>query len=310
MKLERLVSILMTLLDKKRINAQDLADIFEVSKRTIYRDIDALNLAGIPIRSTAGVGGGFEIMENYKLNKQVFSTADLSAILMGLSGLSDLMEDQQLTHALTKVKSFVPENAAQEINLKANQIVIDLTPWLGNKNIQAALKIIKIALQENKLLTFDYRDRYGQQSRRWVEPYQLVLKGNEWYWQGFCLKRNDYRLFKIKRSQNLQMSTKTFTPRDYQKPLLEFSDILSTLQNKIQLRIHVSLMDRLLDFCSDEHFSPVAADYYLVDFPFIENDFYYNLLFSFGNKCECLGPPHIRQELKRRLKELETLYQD
>ena len=87
MKVDRLMSIVLVLLDKNRISAQELADMFEVSLRTIYRDIDAIELAGIPIRSTSGVGGGFEIMPNYKIDKKVFSTADLSAILIGLSSI-------------------------------------------------------------------------------------------------------------------------------------------------------------------------------------------------------------------------------
>jgi predicted DNA-binding transcriptional regulator YafY len=91
MKVDRLVSIIMILLEKERIGAQELADLFEVSPRTIYRDIDTINMAGIPVRSTSGVGGGFEIMQKYKIDKNVFSTSDLSAILMGLSGLSNVM---------------------------------------------------------------------------------------------------------------------------------------------------------------------------------------------------------------------------
>ena len=83
MKVDRLVSIIMVLLDKERIGAQELADMFEISPRTIYRDIDAINMAGIPVRGASGVGGGFEIMQKYKIDKKVFSTADLSAILMG-----------------------------------------------------------------------------------------------------------------------------------------------------------------------------------------------------------------------------------
>ena len=96
MKIDRLVSIIMTLLDKERICAQELANKFEVSLRTIYRDIEAINMAGIPIRSTSGVGGGFEIMPEYKLDKKVFSTADLSAILMGLSSLSNVIRGDEL----------------------------------------------------------------------------------------------------------------------------------------------------------------------------------------------------------------------
>ena len=92
MKVDRLVSIIMILLDKKRIGARELADMFEVSPRTIYRDIEAVNMAGIPVRSTSGAGGGFEIMEEYKIDQKVFSAADLSALLMGLSSLSDIVQ--------------------------------------------------------------------------------------------------------------------------------------------------------------------------------------------------------------------------
>ena len=137
MKIDRLVSIIMVLLDKERIGAHELANMFEVSPRTIYRDIDTINMAGIPIRSISGVGGGFEIMKEYKIDKSVFSTADLSAILMGLSSLSDMMRGNELINALAKVKSFIPADKANEIELKANQICIDLSPWMGTRNTQS-----------------------------------------------------------------------------------------------------------------------------------------------------------------------------
>ena len=184
MKVDRLISIIMILLDKERVGAQELADIFEVSPRTIYRDIDAINMAGIPVRGASGVGGGFEIMQNYKVDKKVFSTTDLSAILMGLSSLSNMMRGSELINALAKVKSFIPADQAKDIELKANQIYIDLSPWMGSINIQPYLEIIKTALQESKLVSFDYADRYGNKTARTAEPYQLVLKSSHWYLQG------------------------------------------------------------------------------------------------------------------------------
>ena len=309
MKVDRLVSIIMILLDKKRIGAQELADMFEVSPRTIYRDIDTINMAGIPVRSTSGVGGGFEIMQKYKIDRKVFSTADLSAILMGLSSLSNMIRGDELVNALAKVKSFIPADRAKDIELKANQIYIDLSPWMGNRNIQSYLEMIKTALQESKLLSFEYADRYGNKTTRIAEPYQLVLKSSHWYWQGYCHKRNDFRLFKLSRMSNLQIQAEFFTPRDYQKPQLDFTDILATLQKPIKLRIHKSVMDRVLDYCSYEQFSPDGDEHYIVDFPFIENEYYYNILFSFGDKCECLEPLHIRTEMKRRIHDIATIYE-
>ncbi len=143
--------------------------MFEVSPRTIYRDIDTINMAGIPVCSAPGVGGGFEIMQKYKLDRKVFSTADLSAILMGLSNLSTMIRGDELVNALAK----------------------------------------------SKLLTFEYADRYGNKTARTAEPYQLVLKSSHWYWQGYCHKRNDFRLFKLSRTSNLQIQEEFFTPRDH-----------------------------------------------------------------------------------------------
>ncbi len=310
MKIDRLVSMIMILLEKERIGAQELADMFEVSPRTIYRDIDTINMAGIPVCSAPGVGGGFEIMQKYKIDKKVFSAADLSAILMGLSNLSTMIRGEELVNALAKVKSFIPADRANDIALKVNQIYIDLSPWMGNRNIQPYLEMIKTALQENKLLSFEYTDRHGNETVRTAEPYQLVLKNGDWYWQGYCLKRNDFRLFKISRISNLHIQEEFFTPRDYQKPQLDFADILTTMQTTIKIRIHKSVMDRVLDFCSYEHFSPDGSEHYIVRFPFIENDFYYTILFSFGDKCECLEPLHIRTEMKRRIYDMATLYEN
>jgi len=308
MKVDRLVSIIMLLLEKERVGAQELADMFEVSPRTIYRDIDTINMAGIPVRSTSGVGGGFEIMQQYKLDKNVFSTADLSTILMGLSNLSGVMRGDELVNALAKVKSFIPADRAKDIELKANQVYIDLSPWMGNRNIQPYLEMIKTALQESRLLSFEYTDRQGNKTARTAEPYQLVLKSNHWYLQGYCHKRNDFRLFKLSRMSNLQMEEELFTPQDYEKPQLDFADILETMQTRIKIRIHKSVMDRMLDYCTYENFLPDDDEHYIVNFPFIENEYYYDILLSFGDKCECLEPPHIRAEMKRKIQEIAALY--
>ena len=309
MKIDRLVSIIMVLLDKERIGAQELADMFEVSPRTIYRDIDTINMAGIPIRSVSGVGGGFEIMQKYKIDKNVFSTDDLSAILMGLSSLSDMIRGNELINALAKVKSFIPADKANDIELKTNQICIDLSAWIGNQNTQSYLEIIKTAIQDCRLVSFEYIAHHGKKTIRTVEPYQLVLKSSHWYFQGYCHIRNDFRLFRLSRISNLHMEKKNFTPRDFQKPILDFKETLQAMQTSIKIRIHKSIADRVLDYCTYEHFSPDGSEYYIVDFPFIENEYYYGILLGFGDKCECLEPFHIRGELKRRIQDIAAVYE-
>lgn len=310
MKIDRLISIIMILLKKERIGAQELADMFEVSLRTIYRDIDAINMAGIPIRSISGVGGGFEIMQNYKIEKNVFSTADLSAILMGLTSLSDIVRGDELINALAKVKSFIPADRAKDIEVRASQIRIDLSAWMGNRNIQLHLEMIKTALQESRLLSFEYIAHHGNRTTRTVEPYQLVLKNSHWYFQGYCYKRNDFRLFRLSRISNLQIEKETFMPRDFPKISLDYEEIFETVPIRIKLRIHKSVMDRVLDYCSYEYFSPVDDEYCIVDFPFIENDYNYDILLGFGSKCECLEPLRIRTEMKRKIYDLAAVYKN
>ena len=309
MKVDRLVSIIMILLEKERIGAQELAEMFEVSPRTIYRDIDAINMAGIPVHATSGVGGGFEIMQNYKLDRKVFSANDLSAILMGLTGLSSLIRGEELVNALAKVKSFIPAERAQEIACKANQITIDLSPWLGNRSIQPNMDTIKTAIEENRMLSFDYADRHGIRTARTAEPYQLVLKGSHWYWYGYCHSRNDYRLFKLSRTSNLHALETCFTPRDYPKPQLDFSEQWEKMQIRITIRVHQSFLDRVLDYCAEEDCSPDGEEHYLVQFPFLENDYFYNVLFSFGDQCECLEPQRVREEMKRRIQDIAAIYE-
>lgn len=309
MKIDRLISIIMLLLDQERVSAQALADRFEVSSRTIYRDIDTINLAGIPIRSTSGVGGGFEIMQNYKIDRKVFSSADLSAILMGLSSLSNMIRGDELVNALAKVKSFVPADRAKDIAVKANQIHIDLSPWMGNRNLQPYLETIQTAIQENRLLTFTYINRFGNQTLRTAEPYQLVLKNSHWYWQGFCYTRQEFRLFKLSRTSRLQMQANTFTPREHQTPQLDFADYVAKMQKSIKIRIRASVLDRILDYCNYEDITPDGDTHYIVLFPFIENEYYYHILFSFGDACECLEPLHVRAEMKRRIQEIAALYE-
>ncbi|EIV7665971.1 YafY family transcriptional regulator [Listeria monocytogenes] len=310
MKVDRLMSIVLILLDKERISAQELADRFEVSLRTIYRDIDAIDLAGVPIRSTPGVGGGFEIMPNYKMDSKVFSTADLSAILMGLSSLSNMVRGDELINALAKIKSFIPADRAKEIELKANQIYIDLSQWTGNNNIQPHVEIIKVALQENKLLTFEYIAHQGNKTVRIVEPYQLVMKSSHWYLYGYCQNRNDFRLFRLSRMSGLQILEDIFILRDFRKSQLEMEDIVAVMQIEIKIRIHQSIIDRVLDYCSYENFYPDGEEHYIVSFPFIENEYHYDILLSFGDKCECLEPLHIREKMKRRIYDIVSIYEN
>lgn len=308
MKVNRLISIIIVLIDKKRISAKELADMFEVSIRTIYRDIETISMAGIPVHSISGVGGGFEIMENYKMDKTTFSEADITTLLIGLSSIPNAMKNKEFTTTLTKIKNFMPINKLESPHLQTEQIHIDFTHWMGERNLTPHLNIIKTALKESKILLFDYINHNSEKTKRRVEPYQLVLKSSQWYFQGYCYERNDFRIFKLTRLSNLNMENTVFIPKDYNNPLLDTSEISAKLQIPIKLRIHSSIMERLLDYCEYDNFLSDTDNHYIVEFPFIENDYHYGILLSFGEKCEVLEPLYIRSELKRKIANLSQIY--
>ena len=264
MKVDRLVSMIMILLEKRRVGAHELAAMFEVSPRTVYRDMEAINQAGIPVRSIPGVSGGFEIMPDFKVDKRAFSADDLSALLMGLNNLSGVMQGDAFTHALAKVRSFIPTEQAKAIELKASQVVIDPRPWMGGGHIARHLDTIKEALQQSRLLAFTYTDGHGNRMERTVEPVQLVLKSSHWYVHAFCRSRDDFRLFRLSRMSDLHMLDEGFTPRGCPKSTLGFDNLLEALQTDIKLRVHVSVLDRVLDFCPPERVTPDGAEHYLV----------------------------------------------
>lgn len=308
MKIDRLVSMIMVLLDKKRVGARELADMFEVSPRTIYRDIDAINMAGVPIRSVPGVGGGFEIMPEYKVDKAVFSAADLSAILMGLTGLSTLIRGEELVNALAKVRSFLPAEKAGAVEKRADQVRIDPSSWWGDPDLRPRLQTVRTAMEAHRLLSFSYIAHRGEKTARTVEPYQLLWKSGHWYFYGYCRGKSDYRLFRLSRALDLRMERETFTPREPQRPVLDFEEVAKPMRTEIKLRIHRSILDRVLAFCPYDRFLPDGDEYYIVAFPFIDNEYHYDLLLGFGDKCECLAPAHVRGKMEQKIHDMAALY--
>lgn len=309
MKIDRLISIIMILLEREKISAVKLAKMFEVTTRTIYRDIDTIAQAGIPIVTYPGVHGGIGILERYKIDKSFFNRADISNLLMGLGTVSATLSHKEVAGTMAKVKNLIPETQFKEIAFKSSQIAIDLTPWAGNKNLHLNLANIKKALEECKCLAFDYRDRFGKKSRRTIEPYQLVLKEGSWYLQSYCLLKDDFRLFKCLRMENLEVTGLSFTPRDFVPGPLDGADWIAKKIFTIKLVIHTSLLDRIIERAGAENVEPFGEDRFLVHLPFEESDFGYNYLLGLGSKCECLEPERVRRELVRRLKELLDLYE-
>lgn len=298
----------MVLLERKKVSAAKLADMFEVTPRTIYRDIETINSAGIPIITYPGINGGIGIMEEYKVDKKLFTTSDIATLLMGLGSISKAMTNDEIINTLAKVKGLVPEEQIRDIELKSNQITIDLAPWIGNRSMQLNLEKIKTALNHKKLLSFKYSNRDGKRSNRKVEPYRLVLKEANWYLQGYCVSRQDYRVFKLSRISALEILDEIFIPREFDSRSLGAWDYIERNIIAIKLLVHESLRDRMVEYSGEENIEPCGNNKLIVKFPFIEDEFGYNLLLSFGDKCECLEPQNVREELIRRIKNMLVAY--
>lgn len=303
MRLERLLAIVLFLLERNKVQAKELAEMFNVSVRTIYRDITAINQAGIPIVTKTGAAGGLSIMKEFRLSKNIFTINDLSSILLGLTTISETFTDEKLQVALSKMLSLVPEKKQQEIFFRANQIVIEPFSWLGNKKVlQEQLVLIKRALDQQKVLTFAYINSLTAQTHRTVEPYKLLFKDNAWYLQGYCLQKAAFRVFKLSRITELKVAQSFTALRTPPVVFQSFSEAMTKKTIPIKLLINQAVLSQFLDLCGPENIEAVNETSYYAYFDFIEDDYGYGILLSFGDKCVCLEPAHVRQEMMNRLR--------
>lgn len=308
MKIDRLLSIVIVLLEQNKISATKLAEMFEVTTRTIYRDIETIQAAGIPIVTYTGINGGIGILEKYKIDKKFFTKEDITTLMTGLGSISSSVSNVELTKVLTKLQSLIPEEHIQEIKLKSGQIIIDLTTWSGNKKLQSNLNKIKEGLNERKYLEFHYLDGSGRSSKRKVEPYQLLWKEEKWYMNSYCTLRNDFRLFKLARISYLKVLDETFTLRKFDIKDLEMNWIEKRIIN-IKLLADISLKERILERCEEDRITYCDENKMIVDFPFVDDDFDYEELLSFGNRCECLEPVEVREKLIKMIRDTMKIYE-
>lgn len=308
MKIDRLISIIMILLERPKVSLSELAEICEVTPRTIQRDLDSINLAGIPIVSYPGVHGGVGIMENYKLEKRLFSTSDITALLMGLGSIRSSLTGEEVAGALAKVRGMIPEEHRAQIELRASQITIDTTPWYGVRGYGDRIAVIQTALDRHRLVQFQYTDRMMKKSVRKVEPYRLVLKGMRWYLDAWCIEREDFRLFKFARMDTVETLDVSFRPRPYfpgQQIEPTFND------EKVQtatLRVNERALDRLSDLIDTSGKEADGKGYWIVDIPIPVNEHAYKFLLGLGTDCECLAPLELRHHLLDYLNHISDIY--
>ncbi|QTH42830.1 YafY family transcriptional regulator [Cohnella sp. LGH] len=225
MKLERLMTITILLLNRKRIQAQELADRLEVSLRTVYRDLDTLGQAGIPIVSYTGMEGGYEIMDSFRLDRQLLSFDELTALSTALRGLESTKayDDSNMDLLLSKVGAMVAQAEQGRAGAgEGERIHIDFTPWKNSNEDRTRYDSLRQAVNDRKLLRFKYTSRKGEEQEREVEPMTLVLKTYSWYLHGYCRLRGDYRIFKLSRIRELAVQSETFVRRA--EPLAQIKD--------------------------------------------------------------------------------------
>lgn len=308
MKIDRLIAIIMVLLDREKISAASLADMFEVSQRTIYRDLDTINQAGIPILSTSGPNGGVEILKSYKIEKRLFSTSDITALLMGLGNIQCNIPNSKVVETLAKVKGMVPPENQRELDFHTNQIRIDVNPWLYTDVLSDLIELIRIALEKHQLLRFDYRDIRNQNSSREIEPYRLLLKGEEWYIQGYCLSREDFRTFKLIRMQNVCILEETFEIRDFPYERMNTSHFHDAILSPAKLRIHKDILDSVISRFGKECLSPDGPEYYIADVIMPADDLACTYLLGFGDQCICLAPESLRKKMRELSEHIYRFY--
>lgn len=218
MKIDRLIGILSVLLQEEKMTAPELAKKFEVSRRTINRDIEDLCKAGIPIQTIPGNGGGICIMEGYRMDRTLLTSKDMQMILAGLRSLDSVSGSQYYGQLMEKIQS-----GSSNFISGRDSILIDLSSWY-KAAIAPKIELIQEAIEERKLLHFKYFAPNGD-SIRGVEPYYLIFKWSSWYVWGWCMQRKDFRLFKLNRMDMPEKCETVFLPREVRFPDLSVEKI-------------------------------------------------------------------------------------
>lgn len=301
MRLQRLLGMLAVLLRQGRISAGKLAEQFEVSERTIYRDLETLEQAGVPIVTYPGVNGGIEIMDTYKLDKTVFLSDDFAAILAGLQSVAGTYNQAKLNQTLAKLRTLIPEREAEHVELSGRQIYVDLKPWSMHPMLETMLAAIQKGLEQSRLLTFEYTAREQAASRRVVEPHQLILKEQNWYLRGFCRERQDFRTFRLQRMREVALLEERFVPRPFSNDLDDFKEWVHPKAVYVEMIVPAYKRVALLEHCSPDTMTDLPDGTIHLRMPFVESDIGYGVMMEMGPDCEIIGPDFVRAEFIRRV---------
>lgn len=299
MQINRLIEMVYILLEKKTVTAKELSDHFEVSQRTIYRDIDNLSVAGIPIYTNKGKGGGISLLDSFVLNKSMLSDKEQVEILSSLQTLKAL-NVQDLDPVLNKLSAIFGKS-------NTNWIDVDFSRWGSNPEERERFNIFKNAILNRKLVSFDYYGSKGEKTERTVEPLKLLFKGYAWYVYAFCHTRKDLRIFKVSRIKNLILKEMSFTHNAPENMVMELKEF-NTETVKIVLKIQSRMGFRVLDEFDHDSIKENPDGSFLVTVELPDEEWLYGYILSFGNDAEVIEPKYIRDCLKNILEECMKKY--
>lgn len=297
MKFNRLIGILMILLRHEKVTADYLSEKFEVSRRTINRDIENLCMAGIPLVTTRGPKGGISIMEGYRMDRSLLSSEELEAILMGLGSLDSVSASECYEQLIEEL------SCGENVN---RHILIDLAN--GHKSTLASkIGIIEDAIKNEVILSFSYYSPKGETERR-IEPYYILFQWKSWYVWGWCADRKDFRLFKLNRMERLEKGA-PFEKRAVPPPRLD--EYMTAAEGcQVKALFAPEWEWRLREECGSESFTRQTDGRLLFTYSrFSDQKSIVQWILTFGDGAELLEPREIREELCNMGRYLQQTYQ-
>ena len=299
MKIDRLIGIITTLQQKKIVTAPYLADKFEVSRRTINRDIEDICKAGIPIVTTQGANGGISIMEGFSLDTTVFTEQELTAIFTGLKSLDSV------SHTALAERLAQKMGGSKAIRL-SDHMVIDLSSFYKD-DLASKIEQIKLAIRETRCIAFHYCYNKGEADKI-IEPYLIVFKWSDWYVFGFCKERQDFRMYKLRRLWDLTVTNDIFSMREISEEKKQFGSHM-TDDYIIHAVYDSSVKYRLVEEYGHTGFTEQEDGELYTEWGFTTQKDAVEWFLSFGNKVKVLAPPEMVELMKSTLDSIKNLYE-
>lgn len=293
MKIDRLIGILSILLKHGKVTAPYLADKFEVSRRTINRDIENLCMAGIPLITTQGSGGGITIADGYKIDKTLLTSQDMQAILAGLKSLDSVAGNNDYKRLMEKLNGDISNISRNEVYDSSGHILIDLSSHYKG-TLAPKIESIRDAIIQKRLVSFTYYYPKGE-SARLIEPYLLIFEWSNWYVWGFCRERMEMRMFKLNRLWNLQIVEEEYSPRELPSYQKQRDDYFSNLIHLI-VEVDSDMKWKLVEEYGVDSFTMNEAGNLLFETHFTNKENLITWMLSFGCKANIIEPDWIREE--------------